>query len=42
MVEGARTVHKNKLSTKIQKAEDDARKATGDAYLESLKKKYNK
>lgn len=41
-VEGARVVHNNKLSTKIQKADDAARKAQSNDYLESLRKKYNK
>ena len=41
-VEGARIVHNNKLSTKIQKADDAARKAQSNDYLESLRKKYNK
>ena len=41
-VEGARVVHNNKMSTKIQRAEAEARKANSSDYLESLKKKYNK
>lgn len=41
-VEGARMIHNNKLSTKIQKADDAAKKAESNDYLESLKKKYNK
>ena len=41
-VEGARVVHNNKMSTKIQRAEAEARKANSNDYLESLKKKYNK
>ena len=41
-VEGARVVHNNKLSTKIQKADDAARKVQSNDYLESLRKKYNK
>ena len=42
MVEGARTVHNNKLSTKLENAEREARKTSSNDYLESLKKKYNK
>lgn len=41
-VEGARAIHNNKLSTKIQKADDAAKKAQSNDYLESLRKKYNK
>lgn len=41
-VEGAKVVHGNRLSTKIQKADAAAKKAHNDEYLESLKKKYNK
>lgn len=41
-VEGAKVVHNSKLSTKIQKADEAAKKAQGNDYLESLKKKYNK
>ena len=41
-VEGARVVHNNKLSTKIQKADDAARKVQSNDYLDSLRKKYNK
>lgn len=41
-VEGARVIHNNKLSTKIQNADNAARKAQSNDYLESLKKKYNK
>lgn len=41
-VEGARFVHNNKLSTKIQNADNAAKKAESNDYLESLKKKYNK
>lgn len=41
-VEGARVVHNNKLSTKIQNADNAAKKAQSNDYLESLKKKYNK
>lgn len=41
-VEGAKVVHNSKLSTKIQKADDAAKKAQSNDYLESLRKKYNK
>ena len=41
-VEGARVVHENKLSTKIEKAEEKAAKLQSNDYIESLKKKYNK
>lgn len=41
-VEGARNVHESKLSTKLQRAEKEAKKIQGNDYLESLKKKYNK
>ena len=41
-VEGARIVHNNKLSTKIQNADNAAKKAQSNDYLESLRKKYNK
>ena len=41
-VEGAKVIHNSKLSTKIQKADDAAKKAQSSDYLESLKKKYNK
>ena len=42
VVEGSKVVHNNKLSTKIQKAETDAKKVSSNDYLEGLKKKYNK
>lgn len=42
VVEGSRVVHNSKLSTRSAKADEAAQKAQGDAYLESLKKKYNK
>ncbi len=42
MVEGSRVVHDNKLSTKLAKAEVEARKNSSNDYLDSLKKKYNK
>lgn len=41
-VEGARAIHNNKLSTKIQNADNAAKKAQSNDYLESLRKKYNK
>ena len=40
VVEGSRVVHNSKLSTRSAKADEAAQKAQGDAYLESLKKKY--
>lgn len=42
MVEGSRVLHNNKTSTKVQKANEQAKKLAGDDYLNSLKKKYNK
>lgn len=42
IVEGSKTVHNNKLSTKLRKAEEEARKVSSSDYLEGLKKKYNK
>lgn len=42
MTEGARIAHNNRASTKISKAEVEARKASSNDYLESLKSKYNK
>lgn len=41
-VEGARVVHNNKLSTKIQKADAAAKKAQSNDYLDALMKKHNK
>ena len=41
-VEGARVVHNNKLSTKVQKADAAAKSAQSNDYLESLMKKHNK
>lgn len=41
-VEGAKVIHESKLSTKIQRADDEAKKLQSNAYLEALKKKYNK
>lgn len=42
MVEGSKVIHENRLSTKLQKAEVEAKKMQTNDYLESLKKKYNK
>ena len=42
IVEGSKVVHNNKMSTKLSKAEVEAKKNSSNAYLESLKKKYNK
>lgn len=42
IVEGSRVVHNNRTSTKLQKAEDRAKKLQSSDYMESLKKKYNK
>lgn len=42
IVEGSRVVHENKMSTKLAKAEVEARKNSSNDYLDSLKKKYNK
>ena len=42
IVEGSRVVHENKMSTKLAKAEVEARKISSNDYLDSLKKKYNK
>ena len=42
VVEGSRLAHESKTSTKLQKAEDAARKAQSNDYLDALKKKYNK
>lgn len=41
-VEGAKVVHNSRTSTKLQKAEAEARKTSSNDYLESLKKKYSK
>lgn len=41
-VEGARVIHNNRTSTKVQKANEQAKKLESDDYLSSLKKKYNK
>lgn len=42
IVEGSRVVHENKLSTRLQRADAEAKKVQSNDYLESLKKKYNK
>lgn len=42
VVEGSKIVHDNKMSTKLAKAEAEAKKNSSSDYLESLKKKYNK
>lgn len=41
-VEGARVIHNNRTSTKIQRANEKAKQLATDDYLSSLKKKYNK
>lgn len=41
-VAGARVIHENRTSTKIQRANEQAAKLQSNDYLESLKKKYNK
>ena len=42
VVEGSKVVHDSRLSTRLQKAEANAKKLQTNDYLESLKKKYNK
>ena len=42
IVEGSKVVHNNKMSTKLAKAEVEAKKNRSNDYLDSLKKKYNK
>ncbi|MBQ7929711.1 MAG: hypothetical protein IJ334_01655 [Clostridia bacterium] len=39
-VDGARIVHENRTSTKVERAEQQAAKLANDEYLENLKKKY--
>lgn len=39
-VDGARIVHENRTSTKVERAEQKAKKLENDEYLESLRKKY--
>lgn len=41
-VAGARVVHENRTSTKVQRANEQAKQLQNDDYLNSLKKKYNK
>ena len=41
-VAGARVIHENRTSTKVQRANEEASKLQSDDYLNSLKKKYNK
>jgi hypothetical protein len=41
-VAGAKVIHENRTSTKVQRANEQAQKLQSDDYLESLKKKYNK
>ena len=42
VVEGSKVIHENRLSTRLQRAESEAKKLQTNDYLESLKKKYNK
>lgn len=42
IVEGSKVVHNNKMSTKLARAEVEAKKNSSNDYLDSLKKKYNK
>lgn len=41
-VAGARVIHENRTSTKIQRANEQAKQLQSNDYLESLKKKYNR
>lgn len=41
-VAGARVIHENRLSTKINRANEQAKQLQSNDYLDSLKKKYNK
>lgn len=41
IVEGSKVVHDSKLSTRLQKADVEAKKLQSNDYLESLKQKYN-
>lgn len=41
-VAGARVIHESRTSTKIQRANEQAKQLQSNDYLESLKKKYNK
>lgn len=42
LVEGSRVLHESKLSTRLQKADEEAKKLQSNDYLDSLMKKYNK
>ena len=42
VVEGSKVIHENRTSTKLQKAEAEAKKLQSNDYLDTLKKKYNK
>ena len=42
VVEGSKVVHENRISTKLQKAETEAKKLQSNDYLDTLKQKYNK
>ncbi len=42
VVEGSKAVHDNRISTRLQKANAEAKKIHSNDYLEGLKKKYNK
>ena len=42
IVEGSKVIHENRTSTKLQRAEAEAKKLQSNDYLDSLKKKYNK
>lgn len=42
IVEGSKVVHNNKMSTKLTKAEAEAKKTSSNDYLDGLMKKYNK
>lgn len=42
IVEGSKVVHESRTSTKLQKAEAEAKKMQSNDYLDALKKKYNK
>lgn len=41
-VAGAKVIHENRTSTKVQRANEQAKKIQSNDYLEQLKKKYNK
>lgn len=41
-VAGARVIHENRTSTKIHRANEQAKQLQSNSYLDSLKKKYNK